>query len=58
MHSLLVWHWNWNLPHVDDFIAACVVVISANRTPNGGIVDVVTDNPKSDEGLHGKHIVI
>lgn len=41
MHSLLVWHWNWNLPHVDDFITVCVLVISANRIPNGGIVEVV-----------------
>lgn len=50
MHSLLFWHWNWNLPHdVDDFIEACVLVISAKRTPNGGIVDVVTSD--DDEGL-------
>lgn len=49
MHSLLFWHWNWNLPHVDDLIiAVCVVVMSANRTPNGGIVEVVINMPTSD----------
>lgn len=41
MHSLLVWHWNWNLPHGDFTVdAVLVLVTSANLTPSGGIVDV------------------
>lgn len=42
IHSLLVWHWNWNLPH-DDFVVEVVLVLvtSANLAPSGGTVEVV-----------------
>lgn len=50
MHSLLVWHSNWNLPHGDGLVTATdetvdgVMMPSASLTANGGtIVDVVVD---------------
>lgn len=46
MHSFDSKHWNWKRPQSDFglVVVATVVWTSDNRTPSGGIVDVVVDS--------------
>lgn len=57
MHSLLVWHWNWNVPH-NDFTeeAVLVLVTSANLMPSGGMVDVVDGIISGDLRETSRHL--
>lgn len=61
IHSLLVWHWNWNRPHGDFTVEAVLVLVtSANLTPSGGIVDVdgaIVFSDDLQETWNVKHVI-